>query len=125
MQLDLDPQGLHNIIRAFSQTSIKINDKEFNASLIVTADKIISPWHPTTLQDLKPEHWDPFFELQLDLILLGTGKYLRFPAPEVTQPIIERQIGLEIMNTAAACRTYNIVVSDGRRVAAAIIFDQS
>ena len=84
------------------------------------ADALIANWPPATLDDLQVNHLEPIFELQPELVLLGTGARQRFPSPEVRAAFAAQKIGLESMDLGAACRTFNILVQEDRRVAAAL-----
>ncbi len=91
------------------------------ASVVVTPQRLLTGWPPQRLDDLSAAHLEQLLELEPELILLGTGRRLRFPPAAVTAPLLQRGIGVEVMDTAAACRTYNFLMADGRRVAAALL----
>ncbi len=91
------------------------------ASLIVLPDRVITDWPPSGFEALSQAHFEVILEFKPEIVLLGTGATLRFPHPSLTQALIRMQVGLEVMDTAAACRTYNILVTEGRKVAAALI----
>jgi len=93
----------------------------FQRSIIITPSRLIDAWPPQTPDELRGEHFDDFAALQPALVLIGTGAKLIFPNPAYTAPLLRRGIGVEVMNTAAACRTYNFLVSDGRDVAVALM----
>ena len=84
------------------------------------ADKLIAQWPPATLDELQVNHLEPIFELQPELVLLGTGTRQRFPSGEIRAAFAAQKIGLEAMDLGAACRTFNILVQEDRRVAAAL-----
>jgi uncharacterized protein len=110
-----------NIIRACAAGQVTINDEVIVNSVIVTPDRIIRDWLPQTFGDLELRHIARLEELQPEIIVLGTGLHLRFPEPEFTAGFLSQGIGVEIMDTNAACRTYNILLSEGRRVVAALL----
>jgi uncharacterized protein len=89
--------------------------------LIVTPTEIIADWGPDDFSKLAPDDLARAVALNPALVLLGTGTMLRFPATTVLQPLVRAQIGWEIMDTPAACRTYNILAQEGRRVACAVL----
>jgi uncharacterized protein len=110
-----------NVIRSYGPGQVKIRDGLYHASLIVTPTKIISDWPPQSFSDLDASHFEALVALEPELVVLGTGKYLRFPAPAVTRALIDANVGLEVMDTGAACRTYNILMSEGRKVVVALL----
>lgn len=95
--------------------------RTFTSSLIVTPERLIEDWEPVTHDQLTRLHIEQVIEIKPELIVLGTGRTLVFPAPDITQACYALGIGIEIMDTGAACRTYNILASEGRRVAAALL----
>ena len=111
----------HNRIRAYSPGQFVINQATYHCSLIVTPEHIITDWPPTRFEELSAADLTTLITLDPELIVLGTGPRLRFPAPAHTQPMVEANIGFEVMDTAAACRTYNILMGEGRKVAAGLI----
>lgn len=115
MQLTLDADSRVNLIRSYSGSEIRVGDKTLRSSCIVTADTVIENWVATDFEAL--------FALQPDIVLLGTGERQRFPASTTRQAFAERRIALEAMTLGAACRTFNILVQEGRRVAAALILE--
>jgi uncharacterized protein len=121
MRFSLDVSDNVNSIRAYRNGCITVNDQEVRRSMIVMPDRLITDWRPQSLDQIMAEDFGIFQELQPEIILLGTGERHRFPDPRLLQPILRRGLGLEVMTTVAACRTYNIVVAEGRRVAAALI----
>jgi uncharacterized protein len=110
-----------NIIRAYAAGQVTVNDEIIVTSVIVTPDRIIPDWLPHSFGELEPRHIARLEELQPEIIVLGTGFRLRFPGAEFTAGFLSRGIGIEIMDTTAACRTYNILLSEGRRVVAALL----
>ncbi len=90
-------------------------------SLVVTPGLLISDWPPANLQQLAVEHIATVARLEPELVLLGLGERLQFPEPELMKPLIDAGIGIEYMDSPAACRTYNFLAAEGRNVAAAIL----
>jgi uncharacterized protein len=95
--------------------------KEVQGSLIISPRHLIRDWPPMNIDGLQEEHLDALVELQPELILLGTGPRLQFPETKILASLHNRQIGVEVMDTAAACRTYNILMTEGRFVVAGLI----
>jgi uncharacterized protein len=122
MQLDRDPTpGL--VIRSFRPGLLRVGDRDIETSVILSTPDLISPWSPPDLSQLSIDHLVTALDQQPELILLGTGISHRFPAPELSMHIMRQGVGLEVMDTAAACRTFNVLNAEGRRVAAALFLE--
>ncbi len=93
----------------------------FHHSLVVTPRQLIRDWPPQSFEELSIAHFKLIAELQPELVLLGSGARLRFPHPNLTASLLEQGIGVDVMDTGAACRTYNILMGEGRNVAAALL----
>jgi uncharacterized protein len=119
MKLDQE-KAPGNVIHGFSAGEIRIGDKIIRQHLILTIDRLITDWTPPAPADLTLQDLTPAIDLDPELIVLGTGQRQIFPRPEVAAAIFSRGIGLEIMDTGAACRTFNILASEYRRVAAVL-----
>lgn len=100
---------------------VAVNRMRYESNLIVLPDRIIEDWDVESFEQLAPEHFDFLISLNPEMVLFGTGPSLRFPHPKLTRMLIEARIGVEVMDTSAACRTYNILTDEGRRVAAALL----
>ena len=121
MKLDLDANtGVQNIIHSYKIGQVVIAGTAHTQSVVVTADTIIHDWPPQCFDALHTTHFQSVAALEPEVVILGTGARLLFPAPDLISPLTERRIGLEVMDTGAACRSYNILVGEGRKVAAAI-----
>jgi len=90
-------------------------------SLILTGRQLITEWEPNQLPELTAAHLEVVLNLDPELVLLGTGARQQFPAMEILASLHRAQIGVEVMDTAAACRTFNILVAEGRHVVAALL----
>ena len=121
MKIDyvLKSDGL-NIVDAYSQGAVVISNVTYQSSLILCATDIINDWPPQTSAELTAHHLQQVISLDPEIVLLGTGSEIVFPPDEVLQPVISNRIGYEIMDTGAACRSYNFLVAEGRRVVAAL-----
>ena len=108
-------------IRTYEPGRVVLHEDVYTTSLIVTPEQIISDWPPQVFSDLDQSHFDIIAELGPEIVILGTGRHLRFPASAVTRPLITANIGLEVMDTGAACRTFNILLSEERRVVVALL----
>ncbi len=121
MRFSLESDLNRYSITGYGPDWVRVNQQEFRRSVIVTPERLVSDWAPRTFGDLAEPHFEAIAELELEIVLLGTGRRQRFPHPSLTRSLLERGVGVEIMDTAAACRTYNIVMLEGRRVAAALL----
>lgn len=119
--LDLDNNQSKYQIRAFKPGSIRVNDKTITTSIIITPDELIENWQPSTIQELTAESLEPIIALKPDILLIGTGCRLVFPSIDIYGHLINMGIGVELMDTRAACRTFNALSAENRRVAAALI----
>jgi len=121
MQLTLDEKSSPLLIRALGDGQIRIADQTYTSSVLITSDTVHEDWPVSRVTDLEDAHWAPILEAAPSIVLFGTGNTLDFPTPAQTAALTTRQIGVEIMDTAAACRTFNVLLTEGRSVAAAII----
>lgn len=119
--LDLDNNQSRYQIRAYKPGTLRVNDKTITDSIIITANELIENWQPHTIQELTAESLTPIITLKPDILLIGTGATLVFPPSEIYGHIINLGIGVEIMDTSAACRTFNALTAENRKVAAALI----
>lgn len=121
MDFEIDNGNATYQIKNYGDNFVTVNDQEYRSSLIVMPELLITPWDPTSLASLTSEHFQILLPHKPQVVLLGTGKTLRFPPIHLYQTLTEHRIGVEVMNTAAACRTYQILMSEGRKVAAAFV----
>lgn len=123
VKLHLERPGTMNFITAFDPQYVQVNQTRHATSLIVLRERLVDNWPVRTLEDLTEADFDALATLGAEIVLLGTGRSLRFPHPRLTSRLLSRRIGLEVMDTGAACRTYNILSGEGRSVAAALIVE--
>jgi uncharacterized protein len=121
MPLALDENRAAYQVRGYKPGTIQVNELTYNCSVVVSADTLIADWPPQKLGELTRLHLDAIIKLKPAILLLGTGAVLEFPALEVYGDLINLGIGVEIMNTSAACKTYNALTSENRNVVAALI----
>ncbi len=121
MQFTLQTSADTNLVRACAAGEVRVREHVIRRSVILTASQIIFDWPPLAIEDLRTDHLDAILALQPEIILLGTGEQQVFPAAEIGATVQAAGIGFEVMNTRAACRTYNVLVQEGRHVAAALI----
>lgn len=120
MRFSQDTPPNTHLIRRYDDDSIWVGDTRYATSVIVTADTVL-PWSARDVEALGTAEMDAVLALKPELILLATGTSQRFPAPPVLYHALTRQVGIEVMNLGGACRTYNVLVGDGRRVALAAL----
>ena len=121
MKFHLDAPGGVNVVRGYAPGQLRINDRTHTSSVIVTATAVIDGWRPASVQDLSTTDLEPLLGLAPEVVLLGTGAHQQFPDSAILRILYEQRIGVEIMDTSAACRTFNVLVAEGRSVAAALI----
>lgn len=120
IELDLTEQS-NNRIDSYHKGHIIINGESYSSSLIVTPTQLITHWEPKSCSDFASQHFAQITSLKPEIILIGTGQHSIFPPQELLLPILEMNIGLEIMDTGAACRCYNLLMNEGRKIAAGLI----
>ncbi|HAO34451.1 MAG TPA: Mth938-like domain-containing protein [Candidatus Competibacter sp.] len=121
MRFNLEVDAHHQFIRSYGPGWVNVSEREIRQSLIVTPERLVSDWPPQSFAELEEGHFAAVVALEPEIVVLGTGLRQRFPAPKLLRPVLDRGIGVEIMDTAAACRTYNVIMLEGRRVAAALL----
>jgi uncharacterized protein len=102
---------------------LAINGEQVTGSLVVGSAGQRFAWNCAAFSDLGAAHFERLADLGCELVIFGSGEKLRFPQPQWLKPLIERRIGLETMDTGAACRTYNILAGEGRSVVAALLVE--
>lgn len=107
-------------VDAIGPASARLRQEILTRSLVITPEHLIRDWPPQTLTELTATHMESLVALRPEVVLLGSGSRFAWPDTGVLAPLMQAGIGYEVMDTAAACRTYNILMSDSRRVAAAL-----
>jgi uncharacterized protein len=110
-----------NTIGRFDGTSLVVGAQWYDASVIVPWTGAVLPWAARDFASLRQADFDVLLPLKPEIVLFGSGAKLRFPSAGLMRELIARRIGVESMDTAAACRTYNVLVSEGRSVVAALL----
>lgn len=123
MKLQPDRAEGVNLITAFEAGRVGVNARPYRRSLIVPWQGAILDWDCERFADLGAAHFDRLLELEPELVIFGSGASLRFPAASLWRSLIARHIGFETMDTAAACRTYNVLAAEGRTVVAALLIE--
>lgn len=123
MKLQPDRIAGVNVITGYTAQDVQVGEQVWRRSLVLPWQGEVTAWPADRFAALDTAHFQVLADLQPELVLFGSGRTLRFPPPHWLRPLIERRIGLETMDTAAACRTYNLLAAEGRKVVAALLFE--
>lgn len=121
MQLSQENPDFIYVLRGISPSGVLVNQETLSRSFLLTPNQLVQDWRPTDVSDLQPQDMDPVLALEPALVLLGTGPRQRFPSPAVMAALLTRGIGIEVMDSAAAARTFNVLATEGRKVVAAFL----
>ena len=121
MKLHLAAPGDTKLFTAHGAGHVMVNGERYDRSIVVLAEEVRADWNVPAFDKLEETHFAYFLALKPDVLLLGTGSKQRFPHPRLYRVLTNAGIGVECMDTPAACRTYNILVAEDRRVVAAIL----
>lgn len=122
MKLHTDPRT-GNTVTAHGEGYIAINGQRYSSSLIVQPEAIDTEWQAVSVAALEPSHIEQLLATGADILILGTGRRQQFPSLALLKPVMLAGRTVDVMDTSAACRTYNILMSEGRTVAAALIIE--
>lgn len=125
MKMALDGASGVNTITSYTPGRVAIQGRSFTASLIVLPDRLFPDWAPKTAAELDPSHLATIIGAQPEIVILGTGEIQVFPDSAVLAPLMHDGIGFELMSNAAACRTYNVLLAEGRHAALGLMLDGS
>jgi uncharacterized protein len=124
MKLHLNTAAGQLLFTGYGDDHVLINGHRHETSLLLTSHGVeIAPWAGLDFKALAAAHFEWIARRELDILLLGTGARLRFPHPSLTRALVDARIGLEVMDIGALCRTYNILVAEGRSVGAAVLIE--
>ncbi|MHB1951105.1 MAG: Mth938-like domain-containing protein [Acidiferrobacteraceae bacterium] len=123
MKMHLQASGTLNTVRSYSGSAVTVNDQVYRQSVVVLPDRVVTGQYPRSTRDLADIHLSPIVSLAPELVLIGTGCTPAQLPPERLRVLIEAHVGFEVMDTGAACRTFNILAAEGRRVAALLLLD--
>jgi uncharacterized protein len=112
-----------NVIRSYSPGEISLRDTVFTSHVIISQEQIISDWNPPAVDQLSIADFAPALELKPDIILFGTGLQQRFPDISLLTEIMRSGVAIEVMDTTAACRTFNVLIGEYRPVVAALLIE--
>ncbi|MCB5183869.1 Mth938-like domain-containing protein [Methylobacillus gramineus] len=121
MKLHLTQAAGSQLITGYGDSWVEVNHARHDSSMIVLPATLVEHWPVKDFDSLASEHFEQLISLKPEVILLGTGPTHRFLHPRVSHTLIQAGISIECMTTVAACRTYNILMAEGRHVAAALI----
>jgi uncharacterized protein len=121
VKLHLSGNSSRNTFTAYGKGYVAVNGVRYESSLVVLPDRLIDRWDVGSVDTLTQDDVGELAELKPELVLLGTGESLHFPSSELLTVLLSAGIGTEVMDTYAACRTYNILAQEGRNVAAALV----
>ena len=120
MKLHLTRSEGRNLFTGYGDGYVAVNDRRYDRNVVVMPSGEVADWNAGSFEELTAAHLAALLELHPEIVLLGTGDRLRFPHPEITRALAEARIGFEVMDTKAACRTFNILMAEGRQVVAAM-----
>ncbi len=123
MKFTADRPGGSYVVRGYAPGRLRIGDREITTSVIVSPATLIEPWRPRRMGEFIAEDLEPAIALSPEVLLIGTGARQVFPSAAVVSALHAARIGFEIMDTGAACRTYNVLLGEDRLVAAALMIE--
>jgi len=123
MKLQADARFAVHAISAHGPGYVTVGNQRITRTCLLRPDGIDATWGPDNFANLTEEHFAALAAVECDVLLLGTGGHQHFPTPAQMRPLLEARRGIEVMSTAAACRTYNVVLAEGRIVAAALFVE--
>ena len=122
MKMALDNTSGVNVVSRYQPGQVQVRERIFSTSLIIFPEHIEADWTPRAADNLRTRDFQAIVERTPEVLILGTGETQVFPEPTVFMTLMDLGIGFEVMDNAAACRTYNILLSEDRRAALALIF---
>lgn len=123
MKFEREQADGKNTFTGYGEGYVEVNRQRHTQSLVVSGERLITDWPVASLEGLGADHMAALVELKPEIVLLGTGTRFQFPEPALLAPLYKAGIGVEAMDTPAACRTYNILQGEGRNVIAALIVE--
>lgn len=123
MKLHTTTTQQYQTVTAYDETGVEINAIRYTYSLLVLPEVKPVAWPASSFEGLVEEHFGQIDRMNPDVVILGTGKKQRFVHPKLIKSLTARQVGVESMDNQAACRTYNILMAEGRKVALALIIE--
>jgi len=121
LKIERESTAGQNVFSAYGEGWVEVSGRRFSTSLVVAAERLLEGWAAGGIGSLGAAQTAPLLEWNPEIVLLGSGASFRFPDPAALGPLYQAGIGVEVMDTKAACRTYNILLAEGRRVVAALV----
>ena len=122
MQLNLERPDYTWFLRGADGRHALVNERTLDRSFVIAPETLVEDWPVTDTKAMQPADLEPLLALQPEVIVLGTGPTQRFPSAAVMHACLSRNIGFEVMDNAAAARTYSVLAGEGRRVVAGFVF---
>ena len=122
MKLQPDPSDVQSI-SGYGPGWVAVDGERIENSVVISSTGLRFDWQCKVFEDLGAAHFSRLAEIDAELVIFGSGERIRFPAPAWLAPLIAKRIGVETMDTKAACRTYNILSGEGRKVIAALLVE--
>jgi uncharacterized protein len=123
VKLHSDPRPFYNTFTAYGEGYVEVNEVRYTHSIIVQPEGEVVAWPVSSFEALTESSFEPLLVLAPEIVIFGSGQKLRFPHPRLLRGLSALNIGIETMDLFAACRTYNILMSEGRKVAAALLIE--
>jgi uncharacterized protein len=124
VKLQPDKQPSLNTVSAYGPDYIEINAQRYTQSLFLSPETPVIEWSCARFEDIKIEDFEQIAKLDPAVVIFGSGQRIRFPQAALIAPLIARNIGIETMDLQAACRTYNVLMAEGRKVVAALLIEK-
>lgn len=121
MQLSQDNPDFAYVLRGAGPEGVRVNQQLLDRSFVLAPNQLVEGWRPASVDELSPEDMEAVLALKPAVVILGTGPRQRFPAPAVMAALLTRGIGMEVMDSSAAARTFNVLATEGRAVVAAFL----
>jgi uncharacterized protein len=121
LKVERESTAGQNVFSAYGEGWVEVSGRRVSTSLVVAAERLLEGWAAGDIGSLAPEETALLLEWKPEIVLLGSGATFRFPDPAALAPLYQAGVGVEVMDTKAACRTYNILLAEGRRVVAALV----
>jgi uncharacterized protein len=122
--MKIHPDVTHSqSITAYGPGWVKVGGEHIEGSVVIASSGVRFAWNCASFEDLTREHFEQLAALDTEIVIFGSGNRLRFPPAQLSRALIERQIGLETMDSQAACRTYSVLVAESRKVVVALLLE--
>jgi len=121
LKFERDSPDGRNTFTGYGAGYVEVNGRRYTSSLVVGARELVTDWPAASVDDLTADHLAAILELKPEIAIIGTGSTFRFPDPARLAALHQARIGVEVMDTPAACRTYGLLQGEGRNVVAAVI----